>query len=97
MGTDPNQHDRQTAQLLACALSGGWVVTRNPNVKAAAEQAIAAANSHLSVEAARDWTGLLVDLTPTVAAPQSGHFAAPSPEDELTAACLYLLQTAEDE
>ena len=86
--------DRQTAQLLACALSGGWVVTRNPNVKLAAERAIAAANSHLSVEAARDWTGLLVDLTPTVVEPKSGHVAAPRPEDELTAACLYLLQTA---
>lgn len=89
--------DRQTAQLVACALSGGWAVTRNPNVKVAAERAIVAANSHLSVEAARDWTGLFVDLTPTVAEPKSGHVAAPRPEDELTAACLYLLQTVEAE
>ena len=72
-------------------------MTRNPNVKVAAERAIVAANSHLSVEAARDWTGLFVDLTPTVAEPKSGHVAAPRPEDELTAACLYLLQTAEAE
>ena len=94
MGTVP---DLQTAQLVACALSGGWSLTRNPNVKLAAERAIAAANSHLSVEAARDWTGLLVDLTPSVVEPKSGHFAAPRPEDELTAACLYLLQTQADE
>lgn len=53
---------RTDVQVVACALCCANVATRNPNVRIAAEEALASIGDNRSVEAGRDWSGILADL-----------------------------------
>ena len=68
---------------------------RNPNVRVAAEKTLAAIGDNRSVEAGRDWTGLLSDLTAPSAADEKAvqRDAAVRPSDDALAdTCLFILK-----
>ena len=86
---------RGEVQIVACALCGASAAIRNPNVRTAAEQALATIGDNRSVEAGRDWRGLLVDLATSVApsASRATNVAAGTSEkDEVADACVLVLQ-----
>ena len=86
---------RGEVQIVACALCGASVVVRNPNVRTAAELALASIGDNRSVEAGRDWRGLLVDLATPVAPSTSratNVAAGTSEEDEVADACVLVLR-----
>lgn len=88
-------HKRGEVQIVACALCGASAAIRNPNVRTAAERALATIGDNRSVEAGRDWRGLLVDLaTPvTPSTSRATNVAAGTPEkDEVADACVLVLE-----
>ena len=88
-------HKRGEVQIVACALCGASAAVRNPNVRTAAERVLASIGDNRSVEAGRDWRGLLVDLSTPIAASTSratNVSAGPSENDEVADACVLVLQ-----
>ena len=88
-------HRRGEVQIVACALCGASAAVRNPNVRVAAERALAAAGENRSVEAGRDWRGLLIDLATPVAPLTSratNVAAGTSEKDDVADACVLVLQ-----
>jgi len=86
---------RLERQTVACALCCASVAVRNPNVRPAAERALAAVGDHRSVEAGRDWKGLLDDLMPPAPKESSREFRLsdrPLEEDATAAAGIFVLQ-----
>ena len=86
---------RGEVRIVACALCGASATVRNPNVRTAAERALASIGDNRSVEAGRDWRGLLVDLAMPVA-PSSSRAtnvaAGTSEKDEVADACVLVLR-----
>lgn len=83
---------RGEVQIVACALCGASVAIRNPNVRTAAERALKSIGDNRSVEAGRDWRGLLVDLATPVGS-QGGRVASgQSDGDSVADACILVLQ-----
>ena len=90
-----DEHKRGEVQIVACALCGASAAVRNPNVRTAAERALKSIGDNRSVEAGRDWRGLLVDLATPVGSSTSRatNVAAGTPEkDEVADACVLVLQ-----
>lgn len=88
-------HKRDEVQIVACALCGASVAIRNPNVRTAAERALKSIGDNRSVEAGRDWRGILVDLATPVAPSTSratNVAAGMSEKDEVADACILVLQ-----
>ena len=88
-------YKRDEVQIVACALCGASVAIRNPNVRAAAERALATIGDNRSVEAGRDWRGLLVDLaTPVVPSTSraTNVAAGMSEKDEVADVCVLVLR-----
>ena len=88
-------HKRGEVQIVACALCGASAAVRNPNVRTAAEHALAAIGDNRSVEVGRDWRGLLINLaTPVALSPgRATNVAAGTPEkDEVADACVLVLE-----
>ena len=88
-------HKRGEVQIVACALCGASAAVRNPNVRTAAERTLASIGDNRSVEAGRDWRGLLVDLATPVASSTSratNVAAGTSEKDEVADACVLVLQ-----
>ena len=88
-------HKRGEVQIVACALCGASAAVRNPNIRSAAERVLASIGDNRSVEAGRDWRGLLVDLATPIAPSTSRatNVSAGTPEkDEVADACLLVLQ-----
>ena len=86
---------RGEVQIVACALCGASAAVRNPNVRTAAECALASIGDNRSVEAGRDWRGLLVDLATPVAPSTSratNVAAGTSEKDEVADACVLVLR-----
>ena len=86
---------RGEVQMVACALCGASATVRNPNVRTAAERALASIGDNRSVEAGRDWRGLLVDLATPVAPSTSratNVAAGRSEKDEVADACVLVLR-----
>lgn len=86
---------RGEVQIVACALCGASAAVRNPNVRTAAERALASIGDNRSVEAGRDWRGLLVDLaTPVVPSTSraTNVAAGTSEKDEVADACVLVLR-----
>ena len=86
---------RDEVQIVACALCGASVAIRNPNVRTAAERALKSIGDNRSVEAGRDWRGILVDLaTPVVPSTSraTNVAAGTSGKDEVADACILVLQ-----
>ena len=86
---------RGEVQIVACALCGASATVRNPNVRTAAERALASIGDNRSVEAGRDWRGLLVDLATPVAPSTSratNVAAGTSKKDEVADACVLVLR-----
>ena len=86
---------RQDIQIAACALCGASFAVPNPNVRTAAEAALKSIGDNRSVEAGRDWRGLLVDLATPVAPSTSRGAkvaAARSEKDEVADACVLVLR-----
>ena len=85
---------REDVQMAACALCGASFAVRNPNVRTAAERVLASIGDRRSVEAGRDWSGLLVDLTrPAADAGSSARVAAVRPGDDAVAdTCILVLK-----
>ena len=86
---------RGEVQIVACALCGASAAVRNPNIRSAAEQALASIGDNRSVEAGRDWRGLLVDLaTPVVPSTSraTNVAAGTSENDEVADACVLVLR-----
>ena len=85
---------RGEAQIVACALCGASVAVRNPNVRVAAERALAAAGENRSVEAARDWRRAFADLagTQTLTSRVAYDAAGVSEKDEVADACVFVLR-----
>ena len=88
-------HKRGEMQIVACALCGASAAVRNPNIRSAAERVLASIGDNRSVEAGRDWRGLLVDLSTPIAASTSratNVSAGPSENDEVADACVLVLR-----
>ena len=88
-------HKRGEMQIVACALCGASAAVRNPNVRTAAERVLASIGDNRSVEAGRDWRGLLVDLaTPVVPSTSraTNVAAGTSEKDEVADACVLVLR-----
>ena len=88
-------HRRGEVQIVACALCGASAAVRNPNVRTAAERALASIGDNRSVEAGRDWRGLLIDLATSVAPLTSratNVAAGTSEKDDVADACVLVLQ-----
>ena len=88
-------HKRDEVQIVACALCGASVAIRNPNVRTAAERTLKSIGDNRSVEAGRDWRGLLVDLaTPVVPSTSraTNVAAGMSEKDEVADACVLVLR-----
>ena len=86
---------RGEVQIVACALCGASAAIRNPNVRTAAERALKSIGDNRSVEAGRDWRGLLVDLATPVGSSTSratNVAAGTSEKDEVADACVLVLQ-----
>ena len=86
---------RGEVQIVACALCGASAAVRNPNVRTAAERALKSIGDNRSVEAGRDWRGLLVDLATPVAPSTSratNVAAGTSEKDEVADACVLVLR-----
>ena len=89
---------RGEVQIVACALCGASAAVRNPNVRTAAERALVTIGDNRSVEAGRDWRGLLVDLATPVAPSTSratNVAAGTSEKDEVADACVLVLRLLE--
>lgn len=86
---------RGEVQIVACALCGASAAVRNPNMRTAAERALATIGDNRSVEAGRDWRGLLVDLATPVAPSTSratNVAAGTSEKDDVADACVLVLR-----
>lgn len=86
--TPSDGRPRQERQLVACALCCASQTVRNPNIRGAAEKALAAIGDNRSVEAGRDWRALLDDLSAAAAPPRpaGSRMADARPEADSTAA-----------
>ena len=86
----------QDVQIAACALCGASFAVPNPNVRPAAERALAALGDRRSVEAGRDWSGILADLTrPAAPSDPTGRKVAEAvrpPADAVADACILVLK-----
>lgn len=85
---------RSEAQAVACALCCASAAVRNPNVRQAAENALAALGDKRSVEAGRDWHGLLADFAPpavSAASRETRDAAGTAEKDAIADACLLIL------
>ena len=85
---------RGETQIVACALCGASVAVRNPNVRVAAERALATIGDNKSVEAARDWRRAFADLagTQTLTSRVAYDAAGVSEKDEVADACVFVLR-----
>lgn len=86
---------REDAEAAACALCCASVSVRNPNIRTAAERALEAIGDRRSVEAGRDWSGLLVDLTRDSAEVRTrlNTSASSRPDDDAIASdCIFVLK-----
>jgi len=84
---------RQDIQSAACALCCATATMRNPNIRTAAEKALASIDDRRSVEAGRDWIGLLVDLTRPAIKTSASRVATKAPEkDEVAETSILVLQ-----
>ena len=86
---------RGEVQIVACALCGASAAVRNPNIRSAAERVLASIGDNRSVEAGRDWRGLLVDLATPVEPSTSratNVAAGTSEKDEVADACVLVLR-----
>ena len=95
----PRGQSRTDVQVATCALCGASFVVRNPNVRTAAEAMLKSIGDNRSVEAGRDWRGLLVDLATPVAPSTSRatNVAVGRPEkDEVADACVLVLRLLAD-
>jgi len=93
--TPTDKLSRLDRQVAACALCCASVAVRNPNVRVAAEKALSGLGDNRSVEAGRDWSGLLNDLATPAQKTESHDFrvADNRPEEDATAAsCILVLQ-----
>ncbi len=94
-----NGQQRSEVQIVACALCGASAAVRNPNVRTAAERALASIGDNRSVEAGRDWRGLLVDLATPVAPSTSratNVAAGISEKDAIADTCVLILRLLSD-
>ena len=85
---------REDVQIAACALCCASVAVRNPNVRVAAERTLASIGDNRSVEAGRDWSGVLADLTrPSGGEAKGSRVAAVRPSDDAIAdTCVLVLK-----
>ena len=86
---------RGEAQIVACALCGASVAVRNPNVRSAAERALAAIGENRSVESGRDWRGLLAAWeasAPRVKSHDTRMASGPAEADPVADACVFVLR-----
>lgn len=84
---------REDVQMAACALCGASFAVRNPNVRTAAERVLESIGDKRSVEAGRDWSGVLADLTRSEADRSSARVAAVRPSDDAIAdSCILILK-----
>ena len=86
---------RDEAQLVACALCGASVAVRNPNVRTAAERALAAIGENRSVEAGRDWRGFLAEgkaSASKVISHDTRMASGPAESDPVADACVFVLR-----
>ena len=85
---------REDVQIAACALCGASFAVRNPNVRQAAERTLAFIGDKRSVEAGRDWSGILADLTrPSALAAASERVTTVRPSDDALAdTCILILK-----
>ena len=86
---------RGETQIVACALCGASVAVRNPNVRSAAERALAAIGENRSVESGRDWRGLLAawELSAPRAKSHDTRMASgPAEADPVADACVFVLR-----
>ena len=86
---------RGETQVAACALCGASVAMRNPNVRVAAERALATIGDNRSVEAARDWRGFLAAWEASASRVESHDTrmaSAPEEADPVADACVFVLR-----
>ena len=83
---------REDIQIAACALCCASVAVRNPNVRVAAERTLASIGDNRSVEAGRDWRGLLVDLQTSAASRGNRVASEHSDGDAVADSCVLILQ-----
>lgn len=90
---DLTNEARQDVQIAACALCCATAAVRNPNIRAAAEKALDLIGDRRSVEAGRDWNGILVDLAQPSRTISGAYVAAEAPEkDAIAEASVYVLR-----
>lgn len=90
---DLTNEARQDVQIAACALCCATAAVRNPNIRAAAEKALELIGDRRSVEAGRDWSGILVDLAQPSRTVGGAYVAAEAPEkDAIAEASVYVLR-----
>lgn len=91
---------RQDVLVAACALCCATTAVRNPNIRTAAEKALASIGDKRSVEAGRDWIGILADLAKPLRKTKASHVASEPPERDRVAETsilvLQLLLSSED-
>jgi hypothetical protein len=86
---------RSETQIVACALCGASVAVRNPNVRTAAERALAAIGENRSVESGRDWRGLLAAWEASAPGAKSHDTrlsSGPAEADPVADACIFVLR-----
>ena len=86
---------RSETQIVACALCGASVAVRNPNVRTAAERALAAIGENRSVESGRDWRGLLAAWeasAPKAKSHDTRLSSGPAEADPVADACIFVLR-----
>ena len=92
---EPAGRTRGEAQIVACALCGASVTVRNPNVRSAAERALAAIGENRSVESGRDWRGLLAAWeasAPRTKSHDTRMASASAEADPVADACVFVLR-----
>ena len=83
---------RGDIQIVACALCGASAAVRNPNVRFAAERTLVRLGDNRSVEAGRDWRGLLVDLATPVGSRGERVATGHSDGDPVADGCIHMLR-----
>ena len=86
---------RGETQIVACALCGASVAVRNPNVRVAAERALATIGENRSVESGRDWRGILAaweSSAPRAKSHDTRMASGPAEADPVADACVFVLR-----
>ena len=86
---------RGETQIVACALCGASVAVRNPNVRVAAERALATIGENRSVESGRDWRGILAaweSSAPRAKSHGTRMASGPAEDDPVADACVFVLR-----